>query len=59
MGLESRFASSLISAEAQKKLEHDDDKATAPANCLFVVIAMIIVVGILMLGFYFRHVMGM
>uniref|UniRef100_A0A0N5APK8 Signal peptide peptidase-like 2B n=1 Tax=Syphacia muris TaxID=451379 RepID=A0A0N5APK8_9BILA len=57
LGLESRFASSLISAEAQKKLEHDDDKATAPANCLFVVIAMIIVVGILMLGFYFRHVM--
>lgn len=59
MGLDSHFSRTVVLNSSQKKnLEHEDEKMTTPANCLFVVIAMVIVVGILMLGFYFRYIMG-
>ncbi|VDD87128.1 unnamed protein product [Enterobius vermicularis] len=58
MGLDSHFSRTVVLNSSQKKnLEHEDEKMTTPANCLFVVIAMVIVVGILMLGFYFRYIM--
>lgn len=40
------------------KSESEEEKMTTPANCIFVLVVMLIVVGILMLGFYFRSVMG-
>lgn len=61
-------------ASAVKKLDHissvetlsrkegnvlSDERITTPINCLFIVVVMFIVVGVLMLGFYFRIVMGM
>uniref|UniRef100_A0A9J2PHX6 Signal peptide peptidase-like 2B n=2 Tax=Ascaris TaxID=6251 RepID=A0A9J2PHX6_ASCLU len=39
------------------KSESEEEKMTTPANCIFVLVVMLIVVGILMLGFYFRSVM--
>uniref|UniRef100_A0A1I7VEX9 PA domain-containing protein n=1 Tax=Loa loa TaxID=7209 RepID=A0A1I7VEX9_LOALO len=35
----------------------NDERMTASTNCLFIIIVMFVVVGVLMLGFYFRGVM--
>ncbi|KAK6107337.1 Signal peptide peptidase family protein [Brugia pahangi] len=35
----------------------NDEQMTTSANCLFIIIIMLVVVGVLMLGFYFRGVM--
>lgn len=36
----------------------NDEQMTTSTNCLFIIVVMLVVVGVLMLGFYFRGVMG-
>ncbi|VDN03102.1 unnamed protein product, partial [Thelazia callipaeda] len=49
---------SAIETGVQKSKDcFSDDRLSAPANCLFIFIVMVVVVGILMLGFYFRSIM--
>ncbi|VDM43156.1 unnamed protein product [Toxocara canis] len=47
----------MMDSIRRRKGEIDEDKMTTPANCVFVIVVMLIVVGILMLGFYFRNIM--
>ncbi len=48
----------IADVETKEKKRNNDEKVT-PINCCFIVVMMVIVIGVLMLGFYFRYVMGM
>ncbi|VDK65378.1 unnamed protein product, partial [Gongylonema pulchrum] len=48
---------SVTGATSSEKAK-SEDRITTPLNCFFIVVLMLVVVGAIMLGFYFRPIMG-